>query len=82
MKLLWLLPNKFQEFLPEQEASDMAHLWKTWGETYLIISSEISSYDSKADEFINCFLQMGKKYPGMQKRNITPYMHIVIFDIS
>ena len=88
-KVLKLLPQKLTRILPESYAASVVKLWVDFSSIYSLIASWSLPNDDKAKVFsqirtwMEDFLALHDKHhlEGYAKRNVTPYMHILLYHV-
>ncbi len=81
-KVLAKLPDLFHRFMSEDDAVVVKGLWVKFQQMYEIITSQcptnqqIVNYATIAPDFINTFISLADRFPGYEKKRVTPYMHI------
>ena len=86
--LLRNLPERLLFCLHEDTREDVVNLWKEFSSIYTLITDHSSAvFDStevfsKVHLFVENFLKIGnKKREGYQPKNVTPYLHVLVYHV-
>lgn len=67
-------------------ATTVEKIWKDFGELYfdhisVMRSVDASSFCQKAKDWVNLFCSLGNKRTGYGEKNVTCYMHSMVFHV-
>ena len=86
-KLLIELPNKFDGVIRPQTCGTVKEIWQKFSILYGTITCNkptvemINEYHEKAKEWVDLFISLRDKIDGYRKKNVTLYMHIMVYHI-
>ncbi len=86
-KVLQTLPERLPDILMPDTATKVAQIWKDFRTLYSTIS--LSSTTQKdalpifelAKSWLHLFLSLSHQRTGYAKKNVTPYMHILVYHV-
>ncbi len=84
LKMFKSLPEYFDELLPNNVAVLLAKLWVEFLTLYKYLSSacpDAETVDKNAKKWVEDFVSLNKLLDGHQRKNVTPYMHILAYHV-